>query len=296
MKKEMLKGNINWLCINDQCNNYNKLCDGAFCHSCQNIIKVNSDNIWDIMPEFSPSGFPISRCEHLSELEKTHFWFKPRAKLLKKLLNTMSSQKELKILELGSGSGHFTNSINSNHDIYGIEGHMEFLNIARREGTNVNYFHCDISNIPFADNQFDIILAFDVLEHTDSKKLLDEAYRLTKPKGQILISVPAFPCLWSKVDEQAGHRLRYTINQMKKELVESGWNMYRKTYYQMLLFPVVFISRKLHSKKPPKVEHKPPKWMNKVFYWVNNLEVLLFSKLNLPFGSSLITIANKLKK
>ena len=36
--------------------------------------------------------------------------------------------------------------------------------------------------------------AFDVLEHVDSKTVLDEAFRLTKPGGHVLISVPAFQC------------------------------------------------------------------------------------------------------
>ena len=287
--------NFTWRCNNNECESFTFAFKGNVCPVCQTTIKYNGEEVWDVMPNYQPNGFPISRCKHLNQLEKNHFWFKPRARLLKLLFNSITNQTKSKVLEFGCGSGNFLNTIDHKHTVVGVDGHMEFLKIAKLKSPHVEYLHCDIANIPITDNQFDVILAFDVLEHVDSKKMLDEAYRLVKPGGHILISVPAFQFLWSRVDEQAGHRYRYSLKTIKKELMGSGWKYNRHTYYQFLLFPFVYLSRKLHIKKSPKLEHKPPSVINKIFYYLNSIEISLFANKRLPYGSSLITIASKPK-
>ena len=46
---------------------------------------------------------------------------------------------------------------------------------------------------PFEDNLFDVIYANDCLEHLDDViKVMEELYRIAKPKAKIFISVPHF--------------------------------------------------------------------------------------------------------
>jgi ubiquinone/menaquinone biosynthesis C-methylase UbiE len=177
--------------------------------------------------------------------------------------------------------------------IVGIDGHLQFLSQAKEQQPKSEFIHCDVTNIPLIANQFDLVLALDVLEHVNPMELLNEAYRLTKPGGHILIAVPAFQFLWSSVDYQAGHRLRYTIKLLKQDLANSGWVYQNHTYYQFLLFPFVYISRKLSKKSTPKFEHKPPSLLNKIFGWINAAEVKFFAKRKLPYGSSIVAIAKK---
>jgi SAM-dependent methyltransferase len=49
----------------------------------------------------------------------------------------------------------------------------------------------DITNIPYAENTFDVILCSHVLEHIpDDQQAMSELYRVLKPGGWVLILVP----------------------------------------------------------------------------------------------------------
>jgi SAM-dependent methyltransferase len=74
-----------------------------------------------------------------------------------------------------------------------------------------------MEKIPFEKSFFDHVFAFEVLEHTEDDFLaLKEVYRVLKPGGVFVFSVPLQRRFWSVADELAGHKRRYE----KKELVE----------------------------------------------------------------------------
>ncbi|MCS6797373.1 MAG: class I SAM-dependent methyltransferase [Myxococcota bacterium] len=58
----------------------------------------------------------------------------------------------------------------------------------------------------------DVVLLLDVLEHVDDdvEFLREIRLRSLRPGGAVLVSVPAWPSLWSGHDEALGHRRRYT--------------------------------------------------------------------------------------
>ncbi len=59
-----------------------------------------------------------------------------------------------------------------------------------REGENIGYIE-DATKLSFADNSYDTILSFQVLEHVDSPdKMLSEIYRCLKPGGVCILTVP----------------------------------------------------------------------------------------------------------
>ena len=50
-----------------------------------------------------------------------------------------------------------------------------------------------VYNLPFEDNSFDLIICSEVLEHLDDYHAgIEEIYRVLKPKGKFLPSVPSF--------------------------------------------------------------------------------------------------------
>jgi SAM-dependent methyltransferase len=50
---------------------------------------------------------------------------------------------------------------------------------------------CSVTDIPLPDNQFDTIFSTQVMEHVDDHlKMLQEAYRLTRKGGKIILTVP----------------------------------------------------------------------------------------------------------
>ena len=127
----------------------------------------------------------------------------------------------------------------------------------------------------------------------DAITLLSEARRLLKDDGKLVITVPAFNVLWSHVDVMAGHRCRYNVNKLRQDLAASGMRLEWHTHYQFLLFPLVWISRKLQVKTNASIERSPPKVLNTVLDLINLFERKFLIKFRLPFGSTLVAFVVK---
>lgn len=67
-----------------------------------------------------------------------------------------------------------------------------------------------ITALPFADAEFDLVCAFDVVEHVDDEAAtFGELARVCAPGGALLLSVPLHPAQWTPFDDFVGHRRRY---------------------------------------------------------------------------------------
>ena len=62
---------------------------------------------------------------------------------------------------------------------------------------------CDLNIYPYPlkDNQFDVILCYDILEHLiDTIKVMEEIHRIAKPNAIVKIKVPHYACWWGWSD------------------------------------------------------------------------------------------------
>jgi SAM-dependent methyltransferase len=67
-----------------------------------------------------------------------------------------------------------------------------------------------ISELPFNDKQFDLVCAFDVIEHVaEDRQAFSELSRVLKDGGRLIISVPLHAYRWTEFDEWSGHARRY---------------------------------------------------------------------------------------
>ena len=68
----------------------------------------------------------------------------------------------------------------------------------------------EAGDLPFSDGRFDLVCAFDVVEHVgDDRKVFAELSRVLKDDGILIISVPLYAHFWTEFDEWAGHARRY---------------------------------------------------------------------------------------
>jgi SAM-dependent methyltransferase len=68
----------------------------------------------------------------------------------------------------------------------------------------------DITALPFADGSFDLVAAFDVIEHVaDDARVFAELTRVLRPGGVLLCAVPLHEAHWTTFDEYVGHARRY---------------------------------------------------------------------------------------
>lgn len=88
-----------------------------------------------------------------------------------------------RVLDLGSGRGFLAEAV---RNITGAN--VTCVDIDDHNKTSLPHFIYDGSNLPFSDNSFDVVLLIFVLHHTDEQiKVLDEAKRVTKDNGYIIV-------------------------------------------------------------------------------------------------------------
>jgi len=91
-----------------------------------------------------------------------------------------------------------------------------------------------VSSLPFRDGVFDLVCAFDVVEHVDDDdRALAELSRVAAPGAAFLLSVPLHPSHWSAFDDFVGHRRRYQPERLLEKLAEHGFSVHQSAVYGM---------------------------------------------------------------
>jgi SAM-dependent methyltransferase len=68
----------------------------------------------------------------------------------------------------------------------------------------------EIESLPFRDGNFDLVCAFDVIEHAQhDRRVFGEMSRVLKDDGVLIFSVPLHANLWTEFDDVVGHARRY---------------------------------------------------------------------------------------
>ena len=98
--------------------------------------------------------------------------------------------------------------------------------------------------LPFRDGSFDLVGAFDVVEHCEPEaQALGELARVLEPGGRLLLSVPAYQWAWSDHDVRAGHYRRYTRPRLLAAVRAAGFEVDRCTYGFAGVFPMFAAER-----------------------------------------------------
>jgi SAM-dependent methyltransferase len=162
----------------------------------------------------------------------------------------------------------------------------------------------DLRELDWRDGSFDLVTALDVIEHIDrDDDAVRELARVTRPGGHLLVTVPAFPALWSDHDEINHHMRRYRGSEIRELVTRHGCEIVKFTYMNTFLFPVAYAVRtwqqlrtKLfgESPHPPRtdfVDYHPV--VNAMLTAIFTAEVPLVTLGRLPFGLSILCLARK---
>jgi len=91
-----------------------------------------------------------------------------------------------------------------------------------------------VSSLPFRDGVFDLVCAFDIVEHVDDDDgALSELSRVAAPGATFLLSVPLHPSHWSAFDDFVGHRRRYQPERLLEKLATHGFSVDQSAVYGM---------------------------------------------------------------
>ena len=153
-----------------------------------------------------------------------------------------------KVLDLGCGTSDRLQEIKREYGIidYGVDISFEALKIqAVKRRTSERLFMAEAERLPFVNDEFDSILAIDILEHVENiDQVLGECYRVLKVGGSILVKMPTekdnfltldwvrkkiFPQRYFKGLYSAGHDYNYAITkkELKQKLLRHGFKIQR---------------------------------------------------------------------
>ena len=204
-----------------------------------------------------------------------------------------------RILEIGCGSGALLQDLQHYGTAVGLDVAAPALANCRERGLDCVSL-ADVAALPFADEQFNVVIAIDVLEHVeDDAAAIREINRVTKKGGKVILTVPAFQMLWSRRDVQCHHHRRYLRDDFRTRVRKGGFKVLKSTYINLPLFFPLFMMVKagrLSSKQAPSIRMDyalvPPP-INRILSRVVEYEAKMLRRISLPIGSSIACVGVK---
>jgi len=131
--------------------------------------------------------------------------------LTEKLLSFVTVKERQNFLEVGCGNGAVTKHIARKYllNVTGIDVDPEMIQLAQEnidDVPNIRFLEADVTDLPFHDNEFDIILSFGVMHHVSNwLGGLKEMERVLKPKGYFICLDFIYTWLLAKMVKLFGH-------------------------------------------------------------------------------------------
>lgn len=195
------------------------------------------------------------------------------------------------ILEIGSGIGNFTDKLMKKGTVWASDINPDYLNKLRKKYKNtitVSYGDIEKGKFDFNNQKFDAIVCLNVLEHIkEDFRALKNMYKLLKPRGKLLLLVPAHMLLYSNFDKSLGHFRRYTTAGLYKNLARVGFKNLQVRYLNWFgaIGWYVFLTLSKSSRIPDSKLG--------IFDKISRFLLLPEKVIRLPFGLSVFAISQK---
>lgn len=231
----------------------------------------------------------------LYKFEEDNWWYKAKRRLIFYYI-----KKPRKILDVGCGTGIISSKLSEIGNVTSVDYSNDALDFCKKRGL-LNVYQASVTELPFEDNQYDLVGCFDVLYHQgvdDEMKAIKELYRVCRKGGYLIFTDSAMKCLWSKHDVSQYARTRYSKKEIREKFKQVGFKIEKLSYYYFFLFPFLFLARKLdnifNKEGHAKVNvYNTNRVVNQILNWLMLVEFNLVKRINLPFGSTIFCLAKK---
>jgi SAM-dependent methyltransferase len=276
------------------------------------VAKPNSDGIpadAGSRRSYDPEFF-----NHLARIESKHFWFRTRNRVIASLVEQLTEALPdgYRVLEVGCGTGNVLRALEKTcrrGTVVGMDLFAEGLAFARTR-TSCGLVRGNLEQPGFGV-QFDLIGAFDVVEHLPGDlQVFRSIHAMLKPGGVLLLTVPAHQSLWSYFDEVSHHCRRYEIADLRGKLNQTGFEVEFLSQFMASTYPLLWLVRRIKSSRRRAGSLKSNKSdlalfldemrivpvLNGLLTFVLTQEArLIKSRFVLPIGSSLILAARRMR-
>lgn len=238
---------------------------------------------------------PMGSVGSPSLAQPDYWWYRARADLLRAAVGTYVGRPD-RLLDVGSADGPSVGWL-------APDARRVALDVDPR-GLAPGDVCGSAMHLPFADASFDVVAAFDVVEHCEPEAAaLAELARVLTPGGRLLVSVPAYQWAWTDFDVQNQHHRRYTRRRLVGAVEAQGLEILRATYLFAGTFPFFAADRLRtrlveHRARPQAVDGEPqlPETgpaVERLLLGAAGLDRRLLPRWDLPFGSSVVVAARK---
>lgn len=241
-------------------------------------------------------GFKAEHFADLYEMEAANFWFRARNRIIIWALRKYFPRAQT-FLEVGCGTGFVLTEVRAccpHLTVAGSELFEEGLVYARKRLPGVELLQLDARALSF-ENRFDVIGAFDVLEHIEEDEtVLSELWKATR--HGLVLTVPQHRFLWSVIDDLGGHKRRYSASELRRKVEVAGFQVVRMTSFVSFLLPLLALSRfkKRNATELDKSEFEIPRTLDRILEIILDVEQwFIRAGFNFPAGGSLLMIATK---
>ncbi|MBI2048135.1 MAG: class I SAM-dependent methyltransferase [Parcubacteria group bacterium] len=245
----------------------------------------------------------LKEYKNLAERESFFWWNVGRRRILEDALKRHVASSHLEILDVGCGPGGNILFLKKFGNVTGIDSSKEALSFAATQGF-LKTVESGGEKLPFPDQSFDLVSILDVLEHMDSdEQALGEIFRVLKTEGLLLLTVPAYMWMWSEHDEALHHKRRYGYKELRKKIINAGFSIEEMSYFVIPSIPFRVLKlcvgklKSVFSKNKDKTLKTDdvilPPFLNSLFIVWLTVERYVMKLLPLPFGSSLLVVAEK---
>ena len=218
-----------------------------------------------------------------------YWWYRARTDLLSSALGTAAGRPG-RLLDVGSADGPSIEWL--------AAGHRVSIDLDP-SGLTPGGVCGSVLSLPFHDAVFDVVTAFDVLEHCDPEaRAVAEMTRVLAVSGRLLLSVPAYQWAWTDFDDDAGHVRRYTRRRLVEAVEGAGLRVIRVSHIfagTLPAFTAERMARRIRPRAAPAPTGLPAvhPLVERGLVAVCRAESRLVRHHDLPFGSSIVIAATK---
>ena len=247
--------------------------------------------------EFSPEGYDPALFARMASVEAKSFWFCGRNDLILWAIERFFGPEPRQFLEIGCGTGFVLEAVAARFPLFkltGAELFLEGLDFARRRVPKAKFLALDAREMPFT-GEFDLIGAFDVLEHvSNDRAVIDGIRKALRPGGGVLLTVPQHPWFWSAADTAWHHVRRYKRGELESKLSDAGFEILASTSFMTVLLPLLVVTRLIPHRNTDLGLELPPA-LNKALKLALDVETATIrAGLRLPLGGSRLVVARKI--
>jgi SAM-dependent methyltransferase len=242
--------------------------------------------------------------EKMYHAEKKLWWYKILHSQVLKSLGNNFKDNQIQIIDGGCGTGGLIDVLKENgyDNITGFDISTHALRYSKERSLNV--FFGDLRNVYhfFSENTADAFICNDslyFLSDKKRKKFTEDVYRILKPKGIIILNLPASKAFRGTHDISVGIKNRFSKKDIERIFDQNKYEILEMRYWPFLLSPLIFLVRFIQRLKIKFLPDKhlssdvkvPPAFLNNSFYGITWMENKIMK--NKPWGSSLFVVLRK---